>query len=236
MAFQLLEHFGQHFARDLLATFDRVRAVHQDLGFDDRHDVLFLAQRGISRQRVRIGFDREARREACADVDHGAPLGETRTELVVLHQPLAQAIEPFGDRLVGERSQRLRAHVDLDAGHDTELGEEFRERHAVAGLLAQRLVVENDAADRLRHRRRREQQFAVGAARLFGGLEADLVETLLDRARALVRGQNALVCGDHCFRHVLQVYKTHAPTSRNVGASIPKLGAPPLSATNIGLN
>ena len=80
----------------------RVIAVHQHFGLDDRHDVRFLAQRGVARERMRVGVDRELRRNARADVDDRAPLGEARAELVVLGEALAQPVETFGDRLVRE--------------------------------------------------------------------------------------------------------------------------------------
>ena len=36
---------------------DRVVAVHQHLGLDDRHDAGLLAQRRVPRQRVRVDVD-----------------------------------------------------------------------------------------------------------------------------------------------------------------------------------
>ena len=100
----------------------RVVAVHQHFGLDDRHDAVFLAKRRVARQRMRIRLDADLRRNAVADVDDRAPLGETGAELVVLREPLAQAVEAFGDRLVREAGQRLGARIHLDAGHDAELG------------------------------------------------------------------------------------------------------------------
>ena len=99
----------------------RVRAIHQHFRLDDRDDAVFLAERGIARQRMRIRVDGELRGNAFRDVDDRAPLGEAGAELVVLDQPLAQAIEPFGDRLAREAGERLRARIDLDAGDDAEL-------------------------------------------------------------------------------------------------------------------
>ena len=118
---QLREHRRERRARHFLATLDRMRAVHQHFGLDDRHDVRFLAQRRIAGERMRIGVDRELRRNAIGDVDHRAPLGEPRAELVVLGETLAQAIETFGDRLIRETGERLGARVDLDARNDAEL-------------------------------------------------------------------------------------------------------------------
>jgi hypothetical protein len=42
---------------DFAAALERVVAVHQHLGLDDRHQARFLAERGVARQCVRVGFD-----------------------------------------------------------------------------------------------------------------------------------------------------------------------------------
>ena len=76
------------------------------------------------------------------------------------------------------------------------LGEELRERRAVGRRLADRLVVEDHAADVLLEPGRREEHVAVGAPVLLGRLERDRVEALLDRAGALVGGQDPPVVGD----------------------------------------
>ena len=175
---QLCEHLGQHLVGDRLAALLRVTAVHQYFGLHDRHDVLFLAERGIARQCVCIGFDGKARRYAITNIDHRAPLGKARPELVVLDHPLAQAIEALGDGLARKGGQRLGAGVDLDARDDAQLGQVVRERDAVAGLLADGLIVHDHAADPLRDSRGREQQFAIAATVLFGGLAADLGQAL----------------------------------------------------------
>ena len=184
-------------ARDFLATLDAVIAVHQHFRLDDRHDVRFLAQRRVARERMRVGVDRELRRIARADVDDGAPLGETRAELVVLGETLAQPVEAFGNRLVRKAGERLRTGVDLDARDDAELLQILRKRRAVLGLLPDRLVVQDHAADVVGGARRSEQHLAVSAARLFGRLQLDGVEALLDRAAGLVRRQDALALRDH---------------------------------------
>ena len=56
--------------------------------------------------------------DASLDVDDRAPLGEARAQRPILLQPIAQAVETFGDRLAGAAGERLGAGVDLDAGHD----------------------------------------------------------------------------------------------------------------------
>src|SRR5690606_9503170 len=112
-----------------------------------RHQALLLAQRGIARQRVAVGFDAGAGGDVVADVDHRAPFGEARAELVVLLQARAQAVQAFGDHFARAAGQRLGALVDLDPREDALPGQVLRERHAVAGRLADGLVVEDRAAD-----------------------------------------------------------------------------------------
>ena len=67
--------------RHVVAGLDRVVAVHQHFGLDDRDDARFLRERRIARHRLRVGVDAEARRDAGPDVDHRTPLGELRAEL-----------------------------------------------------------------------------------------------------------------------------------------------------------
>ena len=127
---------------------------------------LLLAERGVARERMGVGADRGVARDAGADVDDRAPLGEPGAEPAILREPLAQAIEPFGDHLAGAERQRLGALVDLDAGRSQPAClDHLDQRRAVLGVLADGLVVEDDAGDVLRHRvGRAEQQLAVVAA------------------------------------------------------------------------
>ena len=170
MGLQLVEYFGQHGICHFLATLERVRTVHEHLRLHDRHDILLLAQRRIARQRVGVGFDRETRRNAGADVYDRAPLGETGANLVVRAEPLAQPVQPFGDRLIDVRG--------------------------------------------------REEQFAVGAALLLGGGDAQLLEALAAGAVALVCSQNPLVRCHHRARDALQIRIRHSSILQRYGAAI----------------
>ena len=78
-------------------------AVHQHLGLDDRHDVGFLAQRRVTRERVGVDVDAVRARDVVADRDDRAPLREPGAESAVLVEPLAQTVETFGDELAGVR-------------------------------------------------------------------------------------------------------------------------------------
>ena len=145
---------------------------------------------------MRVRIDREVRRRALADDDRGPPLGEAGAELPVLGESLAQAVEPFGDRLAREQRHRLRADVDLDAGDRAGGLEHLDERDAVVGRLPDRLVVQDHAADMRSEIGRREQHLPVGATGVLGAVHADRVEALLDRAGGLVGGKDPLAGRD----------------------------------------
>ena len=73
------------------------------------------------------------------------------------------------------------------------------------GRLADRLVVEDHTADELLHVLRGEEELAVGTAVVLVRLDADRVEALLDRAGALVGGEDPLALGDELLGDRLQV-------------------------------
>ena len=153
-------------------------------------------ERGVARERVGVRPEAVLARDALADRDHGAPLGEACAERAVLLEALAQAVEALGDRLARRERERLGAAVDLDPRDDPLPREQLRERRPVGGRLADRLVEEDHAADVLRGAVGREEQLAVGAAGLLRRLDADGVEALRDRAGALVGGEDPLAGGD----------------------------------------
>ena len=132
---------------------------------------------------MRVGHDAVVARHVRPDVDHRAPLGEFRAEPAVFDQPLAQTVEPLGDDLARTERQRLDSLVDLDTGQRAGLFDQLDQRRAVLGVLADGLVIEDDAGNIFRHRfGRAEQKFAVVAARVGGAFRADGVEALLDGA------------------------------------------------------
>jgi len=98
----MIEHALQDGVRDFLAALDGMIPIHQHLGLDDRDDARFLAKRRIARQAFGIGIDRVGRGDAGTDVDHRAPLGEARPELVVPGQPFAQTVQALGDGLAAK--------------------------------------------------------------------------------------------------------------------------------------
>jgi hypothetical protein len=119
---------------------------------------------------------------------------------VVLGQPLAQAVQSFGDRLARKARERLRAGIDLDAGNHVVLAQVRGKRHARLGLLPDGLVVQDHPADEFARAGGREQHLAIRAPVLFGRIELDAVEALENGARALVGGQKASMFRDHRMR------------------------------------
>src|SRR3546814_9759797 len=62
-------------------------------------------------------------------------------------EALAQAVKTLGHGLAGVAGERLGAEIDLDAGDHAGPGDLLHERRAVGGLLADGLVVEDDAGE-----------------------------------------------------------------------------------------
>ena len=91
--------------------------------------------------------------------------------------------------------ERLCSRIDLDPRDDPLVGKQLRERRPLRRALPDRFVVEDDAADRVLQAGCGEEHVAVGAPVLLRRLEADRVEALLDRAGALVGGEDPLVVG-----------------------------------------
>ena len=120
-----VEGLVQRARRDLVARLDRVVAVHQHLGLDDRNKIPLLAERRVARQRMRVGAEAVVGGDAVADRDHRAPLGEARAEGGVLLEPRAQAVEPLGDLLARVGQRIVGARVDLDPWDDALVREQL---------------------------------------------------------------------------------------------------------------
>ena len=149
-------------------------------------------------------------RDAGADVDHRAPLGELRAELPIFDEPLAQAVEALGDDLARAEGQGLGARVDLDARQRARFLDDLDQRRAVRSLLPDRLVIENDAGNMLRHRfGAAEQKLAIVAPAGRRRIHADGVETLFDRAARFIGGQDAAARSDHGLGDFVEFREIH---------------------------
>eukprot|EP00961_Rhodomonas_salina_P103625 1394008-Rhodomonas_salina.1 len=74
----------------------------------------------------------------------------------------------------------------LDARDDAALGEQLREQNAVVRLLVEGLRVEDSSREVIRTNRVREQHLAVKPAVLLRVGDANLLETVSDRAGTLI--------------------------------------------------
>jgi hypothetical protein len=189
---QRIEDFVQNGVGRVGAAREGVAAVHQHLGLDDGHDAFFLADRRVAGQRIRVRLDREPARQRVGDVVDRAPLREARALVLVGAEALREPIEPLGDLVARRPCERDLAGVDLDAGHDALAHRQLRQRRAIVGALAERLLVQDDAADERAEPGRRQQQAAVRAPVRLGRLHADRLEPLGDRRAAFVGGEDAL--------------------------------------------
>ncbi len=220
---QLLENGLQHQAGDLLAPFDAVLAVHQHLRLDHRHDLVRLAQGGVAGQGVGVGLDRGPGRDTGGDVDHRPPFGEARAPLVVAGEPLAEPVQALGDCLARKPGQGLGAIVDLDPRNGAGVGDQLDQGRAVGGVLPYGLVEQDPPADVIAHRLGgAEQQLAIVAAVLLGGLHPDGVEALLDGSRRFVGGQDPLARGQHPASHIVQRVQVHLPPLEDISPREPR--------------
>ena len=139
---------------------------------------------------------------------------------------LPQAVEAFGDDLARAVRQRLHALVDLDAGERAGLLDQLDQRRAVLGVLADGLVVEDDAGDVFRHRVvGAEQHLAIVAPAVLRAFRADGVEALLDGARGLIGGQDAAARGHHGARNLVEFRKVHRFLHLRAGQNGPRMEA-----------
>ena len=128
---KLVEDGAQDFLGHLGAPLQGVLAVHEHFRLDDGDQSGFLAQRGVARQRLRVGLDAAPAGNAVAHGNHRAPLGKTGAHLRVLSQAVAQSVQTFGYLLSGMTGHVLCAGVNFDAGNDSRIDDGFDEGRAV---------------------------------------------------------------------------------------------------------
>src|ERR1035437_3320567 len=93
-------------------------AVHEHLWLDDGNQSDFLTQRGIARQRVRIGLDATPAGNAIANGKNRPPLGKTRAHLKIFLEAVAQTVQTFGDFFTWMSGQVLGSGIYFDAGNN----------------------------------------------------------------------------------------------------------------------
>src|SRR6516165_2501748 len=70
--------------------------------YSDRNQILFLAERRIPRQRLRIGANAGSARQSIADMDNRTPLCETGAHVAVGRKALPEPVEALGHCFAGK--------------------------------------------------------------------------------------------------------------------------------------
>src|SRR5215475_3585507 len=146
---------------------------------------------------MRIGGQTKGGWDAIADGDHRPPFGEARSHVSIFGQTTPQAVESFSDSFTWKTDQCCGALVDLDAGNNAALFQQFGERRTVLRRLTHRFIVENDAADKRLNARRREQKLTISAAVLLCGGDVDTIQAPFDRPGTFIGSQNAFAFSNH---------------------------------------
>ena len=126
---------------DLLAAFDRMRPIHQNLGLHDRHYALFLAQGSITGQRVGVHTDTHRAGQCVGDTNHRPPLGESRAHRRIFLQTVSESIESFGHFFFRRTGEHLRSAIHFDARNNSLLGQYLGQRYARRILLPDGFVL-----------------------------------------------------------------------------------------------
>lgn len=90
-----LESSDQHPLGYALADLSRVVTVRQNLGFNNWHEPVFLADSSISSQDPRVLLDGQVSRASVADLQNGTPLSESASEFIELLGHGWQRIKPL---------------------------------------------------------------------------------------------------------------------------------------------
>jgi len=146
---QGLVHSSQYALLDLSGGVDVVITIHEDLGLHNGDQTALLHGTGVPGKAPGILLDAQRGGGTIrGDLEHGTPLGETSTLLVVLLGTLYKAIKASAPGLhgVGTR-ERLKASVDLNSGDHAHLLEALYEGGAISMVLEEGLLVEDGTRD-----------------------------------------------------------------------------------------
>ena len=193
-------------SRHFFAALDRVRSVHQHFGLDDRHHVLLLAERGIARERVRV--DLHAGRHSAAHRSTSITARHLANRAPIARYSSRRPRSPSSPSVMrssGKPASGFAPRSTLMPGMIPCVGEQIGQARTRRAPLADRLVLQDDAADVLGDARRGEEHLAVGAAAVRCRVDPKRAETLRQRPGSLVSRQDALSIGDKRSRGDFQV-------------------------------
>jgi len=139
-------YVGEHTLSLVSSTVDIVITVHEDLGLNDGHKAVLLADSGIAGERLGVLLERDLGGAASGGVDleHGSPLGEAGTSLVVLSAPLTEAIEALGDGLTISTGEGYHSLIYLDTGDHALSLDHIDKSLAILALLVEGLLEKDD--------------------------------------------------------------------------------------------
>lgn len=195
---------SKHLLSHRCASLDIVAPVGKNLGLHNRRKSILLAYDCVPCQSLSILLDRQLRRLRRPDLQHGPPLREAGTSLVVLGAPGAEGVEALCGRLSIRASQVDGSLVDLDTWEHVVFGEDIDEGLTVGGLLVESLLEEYDSREVLQSVRGSEEELAEGLAVGLDILNVDAGEALADGAGTLVSCENALAGSGDVFRSLDQ--------------------------------
>ena len=118
--------------------------------------------------------------------------------LMIRFQSAPESVQTLGYLFARKPRQLHEPGVRLDTGNHAPVGQQPGKRHAAERGRVQRFLEQNDAADKVRQIRCREQQIAIRAPCLRCGFHADVGKTLRDGSHTLVCRQYSSTRGYQC--------------------------------------
>ena len=170
----LVEHGLHDSAEDELgdagALVDRVAAIGEDLGLDDGHEAVVLADGTVAGKGVGSLADGDHRWAAISDLEHGSPLGEAAALGVELGSAAIETVETLGSGLAIGAADGNDSLIELDTGLDATRAEELDEVLSTGSGLVDGLLVQDDAGDVLLDSWGGEEELSVSTSVVFGVL------------------------------------------------------------------
>ena len=174
-------------------------SVLENLGLDDRHKSVLLADGSVSGEVVGIFSDSDIAGHSVANLEDSSPLGKSASHLVVLGAPLAKSVESLCGGLLVSSSDDLKPSVDLNSAVDASALKDLSELLTVFAGVSYGFVKHDDSADVLLNSGGGEEEFSVVSSVVVVVLNVDSVEPLSNGSSGLVGGEDSLSGGGNLF-------------------------------------
>jgi len=197
-----LHHSGEDLLGDTGTLVDVVVAVGEDLGLDDGHKTVILADGSVAGEGVGGLANGELRGASISNLEDGSPLGKAAALGVEGGSAGSQAVETLSGALVPGATKDDEALVELDTGMNATGAEELNEVLSASGSLVDGLLVHDDAGDIFLDGGCGEEEFSVCASVVDVVLDGDRVESLSDSASGLVSSEDTLTRGSDLTSHL----------------------------------